>query len=156
MLGHPVDVLPVGGHTRGHIAYYVPGAVFCGDTLFGAGCGRLFEGTPAQMCASLARLAALPDETKIYCAHEYTETNLRFALVIEPQSAVLRERVERVARIRAAGLPSIPSTLREEKETNPFLRCGEPAVIAAARAHGAVDASPEAVFAAIRGWRNNF
>ena len=156
VLGHPVDVLPVGGHTRGHIAYYVPGAVFCGDTLFGAGCGRLFEGTPAQMCASLARLAALPDETKIYCAHEYTETNLRFALVIEPQSAVLRERVERVARIRAAGLPSIPSTLREEKETNPFLRCGEPAVIAAARAHGAVDASPEAVFAAIRGWRNTF
>ena len=156
VLGHPVDVLPVGGHTRGHIAYYVPGAVFCGDTLFGAGCGRLFEGTPAQMCASLARLAALPDETKIYCAHEYTETNLRFALVIEPQSAVLRERVERVARIRAAGLPSIPSTLREEKETNPFLRCGEPAVIAAARAHGAVDASREAVFAAIRGWRNTF
>jgi hydroxyacylglutathione hydrolase len=156
VLGHPVDVLPVGGHTRGHIAYYVPGAVFCGDTLFGAGCGRLFEGTPAQMCASLARLAALPDETKIYCAHEYTETNLRFALVIEPQSAVLRERVERVARIRAAGLPSIPSTLREEKETNPFLRCGEPAVIAAARAHGAVDASLEAVFAAIRGWRNTF
>jgi hydroxyacylglutathione hydrolase len=156
VLGQTVDVLPVGGHTRGHVAYYVPGAVFCGDTLFGAGCGRLFEGTPAQMCASLARLAALPDETKIYCAHEYTETNLRFALAIEPQSTALRERVERVARIRAAGLPSIPSTLREEKETNPFLRCGEPAVIAAARAHGAVDASPEAVFAAIRGWRNTF
>ena len=86
----------------------------------------------------------------------YTETNLRFALAVEPQSTPLRERVERVARIRAAGLPSIPSTLREEKQTNPFLRCGEPAVMAAARAHGAVDASPEAVFAAIRGWRNNF
>ncbi len=156
VLSQTVDVLPVGGHTRGHVAYYVPGAVFCGDTLFGAGCGRLFEGTPAQMCASLARLAALPDETKIYCAHEYTETNLRFALAVEPQSAALRERVERVARMRAAGLPSIPSTLREEKETNPFLRCGEPAVIAAARAHGAVDASPEAVFAAIRCWRNTF
>ena len=156
VLGHPVDVLPVGGHTRGHIAYYVPGAVFCGDTLFGAGCGRLFEGTPAQMCASLARLAALPDETKIYCAHEYTETNLRFALAVEPQSAALRERAERVARMRAAGLPTIPSTLREEKATNPFLRCGEPAVIAAARAHGAVDASPVAIFAAIRGWRNSF
>ena len=156
VLGQTVDVLPVGGHTRGHIAYYVPGAVFCGDTLFGAGCGRLFEGTPAQMCASLARLAALPDETKVYCAHEYTETNLRFALAVEPQSAALRERVERVSRIRAAGLPSIPSTLREEKETNPFLRCGEPAVIAAARAHGAVDTSPVAIFAAIRGWRNTF
>ena len=156
VLGQTVDVLPVGGHTREHIAYYVPGAVFCGDTLFGAGCGRLFEGTPAQMCASLARLAALPDETKVYCAHEYTETNLRFALAVEPQSAALRERVERVSRIRAAGLPSIPSTLREEKETNPFLRCGEPAVIAAARAHGAVDTSPVAIFAAIRGWRNTF
>lgn len=156
VLGQTVDVLPVGGHTRGHIAYHVPGGVFCGDTLFGAGCGRLFEGTPAQMCASLARLAALPDETKIYCAHEYTETNLRFAVTVEPQSAALRERAERVARMRAAGLPTIPSTLREEKETNPFLRCGEPAVIAAARAHGAVDASPEAVFAAIRGWRNSF
>ncbi len=156
VLGQTVEVLPVGGHTRGHIAYHVPGAVFCGDTLFGAGCGRLFEGTPAQMCASLARLAALPDETKIYCAHEYTETNLRFALAVEPQSAALRERAERVARMRAAGLPTIPSTLREEKETNPFLRCGEPAVIAAAQAHGAVDASLEAVFSAIRGWRNTF
>jgi len=156
VLGQSVDVLPVGGHTRAHVAYLVPGAVFCGDTLFGAGCGRLFEGTPAQMCASLARLAALPDETKIYCAHEYTENNLRFALAVEPRSIPLRERVERVARIRAAGLPSIPSTLREEKETNPFLRCEEPAVIAAARVHGAVDASPEAVFSAIRGWRNTF
>ena len=156
VLGQTVEVIPVGGHTRGHIAYHVPGAVFCGDTLFGAGCGRLFEGTPAQMCASLARLVALPDETKIYCAHEYTETNLRFALAVEPQSAALRERAERVARMRAAGLPTIPSTLREEKATNPFLRCGEPAVIAAARAHGAVDASLEAVFAAIRSWRNTF
>ena len=156
VLDHPADVLAVGGHTRGHLAYHFPGLLFCGDTLFGAGCGRLFEGTPAQMCASLARLAALPDETKVYCAHEYTETNLRFALAVEPQSATLRERAERVARIRAAGLPSIPSTLREEKDANPFLRCGEPAVIAAALAHGAVDASPEAVFAAIRGWRNTF
>ena len=156
VLGQSVDVLPVGGHTHAHVAYLVPGAVFCGDTLFGAGCGRLFEGTPAQMYASLARLAALPDETKIYCAHEYTENNLRFALAVEPRSIPLRERVERVARIRAAGLPSIPSTLREEKETNPFLRCEEPAVIAAARVHGAVDASPEAVFSAIRGWRNTF
>lgn len=156
VLGYPGDVLAVGGHTRGHIAYHFPGLLFCGDTLFGAGCGRLFEGTPAQMHSSLARLAALPDETKVYCAHEYTETNLRFALAVEPQSVALRERAERVARIRAAGLPSIPSTLREEKDTNPFLRCGEPAVIAAALAHGAVDVSQEAVFAAIRGWRNAF
>ena len=156
VLGQLVDVLPVGGHTRGHLAYHLPGAVFCGDTLFGAGCGRLFEGTPAQMHASLARLAALPDETKVYCAHEYTEANLRFARAVEPQNAALRERIARVAGIRAAGVPSVPSTLREEKDTNPFLRSGEPAVITAAQEHGAVDASPVNVFAAIRGWRNTF
>jgi hydroxyacylglutathione hydrolase len=156
VLGQRFEVLPVGGHTRAHIAYHVPGAVFCGDTLFGAGCGRLFEGTPAQMCDSLARIAALPDDTKIYCAHEYTEVNLRFALAVEPENATLRERVERVARTRAAGLSSVPSSLREEKETNPFLRCAEPAVVAAAQAHGATGTSPVAVFAAIRAWRNTF
>jgi len=133
-----------------------PAWFFCGDTLFGAGCGRLFEGTPSQMHASLARLAALPDDTRVYCAHEYTEANLRFALAVEPQNAALHERIERVARVRAAGLPSVPSTLGEEKATNPFLRCGIPAVIASAQAHGAVDASPVNVFSAIRGWRNTF
>lgn len=156
VLGQRVTVLPVGGHTRGHIAYYVPGALFCGDTLFGAGCGRLFEGTPAQMSASLGRLAALPDDTLIYCAHEYTEANLRFALAVEPRSTALRERVERVAALRAAGRASVPSTLREEKETNPFLRCNEPVVVAAALEHAAVDASPVGVFTAIRRWRNDF
>ena len=149
-------MLAVGGHTRGHIAYYVPGALFCGDTLFGAGCGRLFEGTPAQMCASLDRLAALPDDTLVYCAHEYTEANLRFAVAVEPGNAALRARVARVAALRAAGRSSVPSTLGEEKASNPFLRCNEPAVIEAALAHAAVDASPVAVFVAIRSWRNNF
>ena len=156
VLGERVAVLAVGGHTLGHIAYYVPGAVFCGDTLFGAGCGRLFEGTPAQMSASLGRLAALPDDTLVYCAHEYTEANLRFALAVEPQNAALRRRSERVARLRAAGHSSVPSTLGEEKATNPFLRCGEPAVMAAALANGAVDTSKAAIFAAIRAWRNVF
>ena len=156
VLGERVAVLPVDGHTLGHIAYYVPGAVFCGDTLFGAGCGRLFEGTPAQMCASLGRLAALPDDTLVYCAHEYTEANLRFALAVEPDNAAVRERAERVAALRVKGLSSVPSTLREEKATNPFLRCGEPAVIAAGLAHAAVDAEKVAIFAAIRGWRNSF
>ena len=156
VLGERVAVLAVGGHTRGHIAYYVPGALFCGDTLFGAGCGRLFEGTPAQMCASLDRLAALPDDTLVYCAHEYTEANLRFAVAVEPGNAALRARVARVAALRAAGRSSVPSTLGEEKASNPFLRCNEPAVIEAALAHAAVDASPVAVFAAIRSWRNNF
>ena len=156
VLGERVAVLPVGGHTRGHIAYYVPGVLFCGDTLFGAGCGRLFEGTPAQMSASLGRLAALPDDTLVYCAHEYTEANLRFALDVEPDNAALRARVERVAALRAAGGSSVPSTLGEEKATNPFLRCSEPAVVEAALAHAAVDTSQVAIFAAIRGWRNNF
>ncbi|MBP5997339.1 MAG: hydroxyacylglutathione hydrolase [Azonexus sp.] len=156
ILGERVAVLPVGGHTLGHIAYYVPGMLFCGDTLFGAGCGRLFEGTPAQMSASLGRLAALPDDTLVYCAHEYTEANLRFALAVEPGNAALRARGERVAALRAAGRSSVPSTLGEEKATNPFLRCSEPAVIEAALAHAAVDTSQVAIFAAIRGWRNNF
>lgn len=155
-LGQSVAVLPVGGHTRGHLAYYVPGAVFCGDTLFGAGCGRLFEGTPAQMSASLDRLAALPDDTLIYCAHEYTEANLRFALAVEPDNVAVHERVARVAALRAKGLSSVPSTLREEKSTNPFLRCSEPAVIAAGLAHAAVNPEKVGIFAAIRGWRNNF
>ncbi len=156
VLGQAFAVLAVGGHTRGHLAYYVPGAVFCGDTLFGAGCGRLFEGTPAQMSTSLDRLAALPDDTLIYCAHEYTEANLRFALAVEPDSAALHERVVRVVALRAQGLSSIPSTLHEEKATNPFLRCTEPAVIAAGLAHAAVDREKVAIFAAIRAWRNNF
>lgn len=156
VLGQPVAVLPVAGHTRGHLAYYVPGALFCGDTLFGAGCGRLFEGTPAQMSESLARIAALPDETLIYCAHEYTEANLRFAVAVEPENPAIRERIVRVAQLRAAGRSSVPSSLREEKDTNPFLRCAKPAVIAAAQAHGAGDTALIPVFAAIRGWRNSF
>ena len=157
VLGQKVAVMAVPGHTLGHIAYAAPGMLFCGDTLFGAGCGRLFEGTPEQMSASLDRIAALPGETLIYCAHEYTEMNLRFALAVEPDNAALRARVAKVAAQRAAGLPSVPSTLDEEKATNPFLRCAEPAVIAAAvKQNPTVDRKKTAIFAAIRGWRNNF
>ena len=108
------------------------------------------------MSASLASIAALPDTTRIYCAHEYTEMNLRFAVAVEPKNAALQARVARVGELRAAGLPSVPSTLAEEKATNPFLRCQEPAVIAAALGQGAAGCEPVAVFAAIRGWRNNF
>src|SRR5574343_39782 len=110
ILGTPVDVLAVPGHTLGHLAYYATGRLFCGDTLFGAGCGRLFEGTPEQMSASLDRLAALPDDTAIHCAHEYTEMNLRFALAVEPDNPAVRGRVARVAALRAAGQPSVSST----------------------------------------------
>jgi len=150
------EVLAVPGHTLGHIAYYGAGRLFCGDTLFGAGCGRLFEGTPAQMSASLAALAALPDDTEVCCAHEYTETNLRFALAVEPENAAIRQRVEAAAALRARGLPTLPSTIALEKATNPFLRCDAPAVVAAARRRDPAAAGSVGVFAAIRGWRNQF
>ncbi|MBP5987299.1 MAG: hydroxyacylglutathione hydrolase [Azonexus sp.] len=157
ILGAPVDVLAVPGHTLGHLAYSAPGVLFCGDTLFGAGCGRLFEGTPEQMSASLDAIAALPDDTLIYCAHEYTEMNLRFALAVEPDNPVLQQRVARVAALRAAGLPSVPSMLGEEKATNPFLRCTVPAVIAAAqRQNATVGSKKTAIFKTIREWRNSF
>ncbi len=155
-LGVPVRVLAVPGHTRGHLAYLAPDALFCGDTLFGAGCGRLFEGTPAQMSAALDQIAALPASTRIYCAHEYTQMNLPFAQAVEPDNPAIRVRLRQVAARRAAGLPTVPLDLAEEKATNPFLRCGEPAVIAAARAHGAVSDDAVAVFAALRAWRNGF
>lgn len=150
------DVVAVPGHTSGHLAFHAPGVLFCGDTLFGAGCGRVFEGTMDQMAASLARLAALPDDTAVYCAHEYTESNLRFALAVEPGNAALRRRVDEVAAIRAAGGATVPSTLALEKATNPFLRCREPEVAAVARAHGAASDDPAAVFAALREWKNVF
>lgn len=151
-----IEVLTVPGHTAGHLAYTVDGALFCGDTLFGAGCGRLFEGTPAQMAASLARIAAMPDSTAIYCAHEYTEANLRFALAVEPGNVALQERVKRVAVRRAAGLATVPLNLAEEKATNPFLRCSAAEVVASALAQGAGARDPLTVFTCLREWKNNF
>ncbi|MFH1661255.1 MAG: hydroxyacylglutathione hydrolase [Rhodocyclaceae bacterium] len=157
ILGQTVDVMAVPGHTLGHLAYLAPGALFCGDTLFGAGCGRLFEGTPEQMSASLDSIAALPDDTLVYCAHEYTEMNLRFALAVEPENAALLARVAKVAALRAAGQPSVPLTLGEEKATNPFLRCTEPAVMAAAeKRDSTVNRKKTSIFKTIRGWRNEF
>ena len=156
------EVMAVPGHTRGHIAYYGPslgegGAVFCGDTLFGAGCGRLFEGSPGQMQASLARLAALPAPTLVYCAHEYTQSNLRFALAVEPGSIAVQRRSENVANDRAAGRATIPSSILAELETNPFLRWDAPAVRAAAAIRlGHVPADAVETFTAIREWKNRF
>lgn len=117
-------IFDVPGHTKGHIAFWFAGskALFCGDTLFALGCGRLFEGTPAQMWKSLSRLAALPDDTRIYCAHEYTESNARFAVTIEPGNAALNARHDSIRAARAKGQPTVPSLLGEEKATNPFLR----------------------------------
>lgn len=154
-VGLQLQVLAVPGHTLGHVAYYAEGMLFCGDTLFGAGCGRLFEGTPAQMFASLARLAALPGHTRVYCAHEYTLQNLRFARDIEPASAALAEREARARALRAADLPTVPSTIDEELASNPFLRCSEPAVVQAV-AGEATSTDPVSVFAALRRLRNTY
>ena len=149
-------VLAVPGHTRGHLAYVSGRHLFCGDTLFGAGCGRLFEGTPAQMAASLAAIAALPDATEVHCAHEYTEMNLRFAAAVEPDNPAVRQRIAAARELREQGLATVPSTLALEKATNPFLRCAEAAVIAAAAARGGNAMDPVSVFATLRAWRNDF
>jgi hydroxyacylglutathione hydrolase len=149
-------VLDIPGHTAGHVAFHGDGRVFCGDTLFAAGCGRLFEGTPAQMLASLAKLAALPEGTQVFCGHEYTMANLRFALAVEPASAALRARQAREQAKRDRGLPTLPSTIAEERATNPFLRVREPAVQAAVERHaGRPLASAVAVFAELRAWKNS-
>lgn len=148
-------VLELPGHTRGHIAYYRPGALFSGDVLFGAGCGKIFEGTFAEMFASLQRLAALPATTQIYCAHEYTASCLRFAAAVEPDNADIVRRAERVAALRAHGKPSVPLLLAEELATNPHLRWSSPAVIeAAARWLGRPPADALDTFTAIRQWRD--
>jgi hydroxyacylglutathione hydrolase len=151
-----LSVLDIPGHTAGHIAFVGDGLVFCGDTLFAAGCGRLFEGTPEQMVSSLDKLAALPDATAVYCGHEYTLENLRFALMVEPGSAALQQRQAREQAKRDEGKPTLPSTIVEERATNPFLRAGTPAVReAAARHSGRALADRVAVFAEIRGWKNS-
>ena len=156
-LGLEFDVMDVPGHTLGHIAYHGHGALFCGDTLFRAGCGRLFEGTPAQMLDSLDRIAALPDETLVYCAHEYTLGNLRFAAAVEPGNADVLETLEAVQALRSRDAITLPTTLDRERRINPFLRCREPAVRAAAEAHaGRPLASASDVFAVVRGWKDGF
>jgi hydroxyacylglutathione hydrolase len=157
-----LSVLDVPGHTLGHIAYVreTPGDhwLFCGDTLFGAGCGRLFEGTPAQMAASLAKLAALPDDTLVYCAHEYTLSNLRFAEAVEPGNRALKMRIEADSKARGTHLPTIPSNIAIEKATNPFLRAGEPGIVDSLVAAGRLQRGATTVdaFAALREWKNVF
>jgi hydroxyacylglutathione hydrolase len=156
-LGLGFDILHVPGHTLSHIAFWGHGALFCGDTLFSAGCGRMFEGTPLQMNASLNRLRDLPPETRMYCGHEYTAANLRFALTVEPDNAAALEYQAAVARLRAADAPTLPSRLSLETQVNPFLRCDAAAVRAAAAAHTGRPL-PEAadVFGALRAWKDGF
>ncbi|MDL2336649.1 MAG: hydroxyacylglutathione hydrolase [Pseudomonadota bacterium] len=168
-LGLDFDIIDVPGHTSGHIAYFhqpktQPNApagtdtpvLFCGDTLFSGGCGRLFEGTPAQMHHSLQALAALPGDTRVCCAHEYTLANLKFARAVEPDSADLDRYTRWCEQQRAAGLPTLPGHIAEERAINPFLRCGVPAVIQAAQNHGALGPQPVEVFTALRLWKNEF
>jgi hydroxyacylglutathione hydrolase len=155
-LGHETArVFDVPGHTKGHIAYWFADsqALFCGDTLFALGCGRLFEGTPAQMWSSLSKLRRLPDETRVYCAHEYTESNARFAVTVEPGNATLQQRYARIRELRAAGTPTVPSTLGEEKATNPFLR---PMSDNIRQQLNMADADDVAVFAEVRKRKDSF
>jgi hydroxyacylglutathione hydrolase len=155
--GIEFDVIDVPGHTAGHIAYLGPGFALVGDTLFAGGCGRVFEGTLEQMYSSLNRIAALDPATEIYCAHEYTVANLRFAREVEPGNDILSARLATATAVRADGQPTVPSTLADELATNPFLRCTEPSVIAAAaaRANCAVPTATD-VFAVVRGWKNTW
>ena len=156
-LGLDFEVLDVPGHTAGHIAYAGHGTVFPGDTLFSAGCGRLFEGTPDEMLGSLDRLAALPGETRVFCGHEYTEANLRFAMAVEPANSAIMDYVKRAAGQRAQGHPTLPSTIELEKRVNPFLRSrNEDVKSAAERRAGRMLSDPVAVFAEIRSWKDVF
>ena len=153
--GHHADVLFIPGHTKGHIAFYFEGskAVFCGDTLFSIGCGRTFEGTAQQMWASLSKLRALPDDTWIYCGHEYTEANCRFAVTVEPENRDLIEFAEAVKHARAQGEKTIPSNLGIEKFCNPFLRADQPRLLAK---YGGPEQDPATAFGAIRAAKDKF
>ncbi len=161
LLGTPFEVIDVPGHTAGHIAYFGRPAgqapiLFCGDTLFSGGCGRLFEGTPAQMHDSLSRLAALPGDTRVCCAHEYTLSNLKFALAVEPGNADLVDYAAHCRALRERELPTLPSTVARERQVNPFLRVTAPQVQASARRRDALASDPISVLAALRQWKNEF
>ncbi len=151
-----LEVIEVPGHTLSHVAYVGGGFLFCGDTLFSLGCGRLFEGTAQQMLASLDRLSTLPGDTLICCAHEYTAANGRFAREVEPRNLALASRLEDVARRREASMPTLPVSLRDELATNPFLRVDDPAVMAWAERNGASPGDRIACFAALRGAKDRF
>ncbi|CAK0761533.1 hydroxyacylglutathione hydrolase [Gammaproteobacteria bacterium] len=153
--GDAFQVLEVPGHTSDHLAYRGEGLVFCGDVLFAAGCGRVFDGTLEQMATSLERLAILSAETKVYCAHEYTLANLGFALWVEPESPALKARTHQAEALRARQQPTVPSTLAEEHATNPFLRTRERLVVKAAERHAGRSLMPGAeVFAVLRQWKD--
>lgn len=151
------NIIKIPGHTLDHIAYFTQEALFCGDTLFTAGCGRLFEGTAEQMYSSLQKLAALPEQTPIYCGHEYTLSNLQFAQAVEPNNPQILERIQQVNQLRKQGLPTVPATLLEEKQTNPFLRCQSTELIQQVEKQVKRQLNtPIEVFKELREWKNNF
>ena len=161
LLGCRFEVIDVPGHTAGHIAFVhqplaEPPVLFCGDTLFSGGCGRLFEGTPAQMTTSLGRLAALPGATRVCCAHEYTLSNLRFARAVEPDNRALADYTLWCEAQRKQLRPTLPSSIATERDINPFLRCTEPGVVQSALQHGAASSGAVDVLAALRSWKNEF
>jgi hydroxyacylglutathione hydrolase len=156
-LGLTFQTLQVPGHTLSHIAFWGHGALFCGDTLFSAGCGRMFEGTPSQMNASLNKLRNLPPETRVFCGHEYTAANLRFALTVDPDNKAALGYRDRVTELRASGDPTLPSTMDLENRVNPFLRCDDPIVATAAAAHAGKPLKDAAdVFGVLRAWKDQF
>ena len=156
-IGVELSVLEIPAHTRSHISFHNEDMLFCGDTLFACGCGRIFEGTPAQMHAALTKLMALPDRTRVYCGHEYTLSNIRFALAAEPDNAAIADWEREAAAQRARGEVTLPSTIAREKAANPFVRCDQPGVIASAsKRAGRPLADATSVLAEIRDWKNNF
>lgn len=161
ILGHPVKIMELPGHTNNHIGYFLPGdaltapMIFSGDVLFSAGCGRV-EGTFEQMYDSLMRLSALPQETRLYGTHEYTLANLKFAAMVEPFNLERIQWEEQCNSLRQSGLPTLPTTLEAEHRYNPYLRCSHPSVIQAARQEGAQNTTPLEVFTALRLWKNRF
>ncbi|MCW8926647.1 MAG: hydroxyacylglutathione hydrolase [Xanthomonadales bacterium] len=155
-LGLAFQVLDIPAHTRSHIAFYGHGALFCGDTLFSIGCGRLFEGTAPDMQRALDKLAALPVDTRVFCAHEYTQSNCAFALAVEPDNTALQHRASEVDRLRSNGEITLPSTLGEELSCNPFMRTREDAVIEAARRRDPQAAAGASTMAVIRAWKDRF
>ena len=160
-LGLTFDVIDVPGHTAGHIAYFCANVdeaplLFCGDTLFSGGCGRLFEGSPAQMLASLDTLAALPDATRVCCTHEYTLSNLKFASAVDPTNEALADYTAKAQSLRARQQPTLPSTILMERQINPFLRTRQATIIQAAKAFDATASDEVSIFAALRQWKNKY
>jgi len=151
-----IKILPTYGHTLGHISYLIDNNLFCGDTLFGAGCGRIFEGSFVQMFASINLIASLDPSTKIYCAHEYTLANLQFARLVEPNNLLIANRIKQVTKLRSDNLPSVPSTLLDELNTNPFLRCDNAQIIKSASNYAGKKLNSKLeVFSTLRTWKNN-